>query len=102
MVIYQLLVLVPSLAVGVRRLHDIGKSGWWLLLGFIPLVGPLVLLYFAVQDSQPETNGLRANPQGRALSGGCQPRIVPDRGAPSTSCGGGTETVYLIRRGLCG
>ena len=47
--------LLPMLAAGARRLHDIGKSGWWLLLGLIPLVG-LVLLYFAVQPTQPETN----------------------------------------------
>jgi uncharacterized membrane protein YhaH (DUF805 family) len=47
--------LLPLLAVGARRLHDIGRSGWWLLIGLIPLVG-LVLLYFAVQPSQPESN----------------------------------------------
>src|SRR4030095_12645452 len=37
--VYCIAVLLPSLAVGVRRLHDIGKSGWWLLLGLVPLVG---------------------------------------------------------------
>lgn len=47
--------LLPLLAAGARRLHDIGKSGWWLLLGLIPLIG-LVLLYFMVQPSQPESN----------------------------------------------
>jgi uncharacterized membrane protein YhaH (DUF805 family) len=57
-VVYGLVVLaflLPMLAAGARRLHDIGKSGWWLLLGLIPLVN-LVLLYFAVQPSQPEGN----------------------------------------------
>ena len=47
--------ILPMLAAGARRLHDIGKSGWWLLIGIIPLVG-LVLLYFAVQPSSPESN----------------------------------------------
>jgi uncharacterized membrane protein YhaH (DUF805 family) len=49
------------LAAGARRLHDIGKSGWWLLLGLIPLVN-LVLLYFTVQPSQSEGNEYGAPP----------------------------------------
>jgi len=47
-----LALLVPTLAISVRRLHDIGKSGWWLLIVLIPIVGVLVLLYFYVLDSQ--------------------------------------------------
>jgi uncharacterized membrane protein YhaH (DUF805 family) len=54
---------LPSIAVAVRRLHDIGKSGWWLLLGFVPIVGGLVLLYFAFQDSQPGVNLFGPNPK---------------------------------------
>ena len=57
-----LALLVPSIAVAIRRLHDVGKSGWWLLLGFVPLVG-LVLLYFMVQDSQPGGNEYGPNPK---------------------------------------
>lgn len=53
--------LLPLLAAGARRLHDIGKSGWWLLLGLIPLVN-LVLIYFAVQPSQPDSNEYGAPP----------------------------------------
>lgn len=45
-VIYGLAVLVPGLAVGVRRLHDTDKSGWWLLIGLIPFVGIIVLIVF--------------------------------------------------------
>jgi uncharacterized membrane protein YhaH (DUF805 family) len=60
--IVALVFLLPMLAVGVRRLHDIGKSGWWLLIGLIPVVGGLVLLYFAVQPSQPESNAWGAPP----------------------------------------
>jgi uncharacterized membrane protein YhaH (DUF805 family) len=52
--IFHLAVLLPGLAVAVRRMHDVDKSGWFLLIGFIPLIGWLVLLYFAVQ---PGTSG---------------------------------------------
>lgn len=48
--------ILPTLAVGVRRLHDIGRSGWWLLIGLIPLVGAIVLIVFACTDSEPGPN----------------------------------------------
>jgi len=60
--LYGLVVLTPSLAVGVRRLHDIGKSGWWMLIGLIPIIGTIVLLIFAVRDSQPADNQYGPNP----------------------------------------
>ena len=60
--LYSLAILIPGIAVSIRRLHDVGKSGWWLLLGFVPLVG-LVLLYFMVQDSQPGGNEYGPNPK---------------------------------------
>ena len=50
--IFALGVLIPSIAIGIRRLHDIGKSGWWLLLALIPILGGLVLIYFFVQKSK--------------------------------------------------
>ena len=55
--------LIPSIAVAVRRLHDTGRSGWWLLLVLVPLVN-LVLLYFYIQDSEPGTNEYGPNPKG--------------------------------------
>lgn len=61
--VYGLAVFLPSLGVTVRRLHDIGKSGWWVLLGFIPLIGMLVLIFFFAKDSQPETNQYGPNPK---------------------------------------
>ena len=61
--LYSLLVLLPALAVSVRRLQDTGKSGWFVLLGSIPLVGALILIYFYVQDSQPGENQCGANPK---------------------------------------
>ena len=56
--------IVPSLAAGVRRLHDIGKEWYYILLGLVPVVGALVLLYFFVQDSQPGENAYGPNPKG--------------------------------------
>lgn len=54
--VYSLAIILPSIAVAARRLHDIGRTGWWLLIGFIPIIGALVLLMFAVQDSQAGEN----------------------------------------------
>ncbi|MBC7434629.1 MAG: DUF805 domain-containing protein [Bdellovibrionales bacterium] len=48
--------LLPGLAVGARRLHDIGKSAWFLLLGLIPLIGWIVLIIWACQKSDPGSN----------------------------------------------
>lgn len=61
--IFVLAMLIPSLAVSVRRLHDTDRSGWWLLIGFIPLIGAIVLLVFFVLDSTPETNRFGHNPK---------------------------------------
>ncbi len=52
--LYGLFVLIPSIALSVRRLHDIGRTGWWLLIGFIPFLGAIVLLVFFVLDSREE------------------------------------------------
>ena len=61
--LYGLAVLVPSLAVGVRRLHDIGRSGWMLLISLIPVIGSLYLLYLFCLDSEPKSNAWGANPK---------------------------------------
>jgi uncharacterized membrane protein YhaH (DUF805 family) len=60
---FALAMLIPSLAVAVRRLHDIGRTGWWVLIGLVPLIGPIVLLVFAVLDSQPGDNEYGPNPK---------------------------------------
>ena len=44
--------LIPSISLSVRRLHDINKSGYWILIGLIPVIGVLILLYFHLQDSK--------------------------------------------------
>lgn len=61
--IYALAVLIPGIAVSVRRLHDTDRSGWWLLIGLIPLIGAIVLLVFMVQDSKPSQNQFGSNPK---------------------------------------
>jgi uncharacterized membrane protein YhaH (DUF805 family) len=61
--IYCLATLIPSLAVGIRRLHDTGKSGWWLLISLVPFVGFIILLIFLVTDSAPEANLYGPNPK---------------------------------------
>lgn len=55
-VIWALATVIPSLAVGVRRLHDIDRSGWWSLIYFVPLVGVLVMLYWFTQPGTPGSN----------------------------------------------
>ena len=60
--IYVLAILLPSYAVTVRRLHDTGKSGWWLLLMFVPF-GNIILLIFCLIDSTPGPNQYGENPK---------------------------------------
>ena len=55
-VVYSLAIFLPTLALSVRRLHDIGKSGWWMLLSFVPIIGPLVLLIFWILPSKESDN----------------------------------------------
>ena len=62
-IVFYVAILLPSLAVGVRRLHDIGRSGWWLLFGIVPLAGPITLLVFTCTDSQPGVNKYGPNPK---------------------------------------
>ena len=61
--VWILVTIVPALAVLVRRLHDTGKSGWWALVGFLPLVGAVVLLVFTVTDSSPGENKFGLSPK---------------------------------------
>ena len=61
--LYVLATLVPGTAVAVRRLHDTGRSGWWLLLGLIPLLGEIVLLYFLIQEGDAGDNAYGADPK---------------------------------------
>nr|WP_321249876.1 DUF805 domain-containing protein [uncultured Ruegeria sp.] len=55
-VLVSLGLLLPNVAIGARRLHDIGRTAWWLLIGFIPLIGTVVLIYFYIQPSESGLN----------------------------------------------
>lgn len=61
--LYSLAVLLPSLGVSVRRLHDIDKSGWWVLIGFVPIIGFIVLLVFAVMEGTNGDNAYGPDPK---------------------------------------
>jgi len=66
---YVLAIFVPALAVSIRRLHDVGRSGWWYFLIFIPLVGAIVLLVWFCEDSGPD-NEWGPNPKAESLTSG--------------------------------
>jgi uncharacterized membrane protein YhaH (DUF805 family) len=61
--IYILAVLIPTLAVTIRRLHDTDRSGWWIFIQLVPIVGFFVFLYFMVSDSTPGTNTYGPSPK---------------------------------------
>ena len=54
--IVGLALLIPSISIGARRLHDTGRSGWWQLIYFVPLIGLIVMIVFLVQDSHDDNN----------------------------------------------
>lgn len=60
--IYSLAIIIPLIAAGARRLHDIGKSGWWQLIAFIPF-GIIVLIVWLATDGTPGINEYGANPK---------------------------------------
>lgn len=76
--LYTLAVFIPGIAVSVRRLHDTDRSGWWLLIALVPLVGWLVMLVFACLDSQPGGNRFGTNPKGVIGAGTQSPIVVRD------------------------
>ncbi len=61
--LFALAMVIPSIAVGVRRLHDIGKSGWWQLIALIPILGWVVLLVWAVTEGHAGSNEYGPNPK---------------------------------------
>ena len=60
--LFSLAILIPSIAVSVRRLHDLDKSGWWLLIGLLPIVGVLVLLFWYCSRGTTGPNSFGADP----------------------------------------
>ncbi|MFF8378084.1 DUF805 domain-containing protein [Streptomyces sp. NPDC015661] len=61
--IYGLAVLIPGLAVTVRRLHDTGRSGWWILIDLVPLVGAIILIVFLATEGEQHQNAHGPNPK---------------------------------------
>jgi len=61
--IYSLAVLLPGIGVSIRRLHDTGRSGWWLFIGLIPFIGAIIIFIFTVTDSQEGTNQYGPSPK---------------------------------------
>lgn len=62
--IYSLAILLPSLAVSVRRLHDTGKSGWWLFISLVPFVGGIILIIFNATEGTRGDNQYGPDPKG--------------------------------------
>ena len=77
--LYIVATVIPSLSSLIRRLHDTGRSGWWFWINLIPLFGPISLLIFTVEDSQPGENRYGPNPKRQ----------------PTTEPTSGTEMGYL-------
>jgi len=61
--IYALVMLVPGIAVTIRRLHDTGRSGWWILIALVPIIGGIWLLVLMVLDSHKEPNQWGPSPK---------------------------------------
>ena len=61
--LYSLATLIPNLSITVRRLHDIGRSGWWFFILLVPLIGVIVLLVFMLLDSKEGSNDYGPNPK---------------------------------------
>lgn len=64
--IWIIATIVPALAVLIRRLHDTNRSGWWALIGFVPVIGTIVILVFTVSDSDQVENRYGSSPKGAA------------------------------------
>lgn len=61
--IYSIAILLPSFAVWCRRFHDIGKSGWWILISLVPIVGAILCIVYACKDSAQGENQYGPNPK---------------------------------------
>lgn len=61
--LFSLAIMLPTWAVTVRRLHDVGKSGWWILISLVPIIGGIWLFILTISDSQPGENAYGPNPK---------------------------------------
>jgi uncharacterized membrane protein YhaH (DUF805 family) len=96
--IYGLIIIIPSWAVVVRRLHDTGRSGWWVFVSMVPLIGEFILLFILLADSQQGNNRYGPNPKYSGMAQGVYPlqyapppypaQYPPPQGAFCPGCGG--------------
>ena len=75
-VIAWIVLFIPGITVAVRRLHDTGRTGWWLLLCFLPFIGHIILIIFFLIDSEPGDNEYGPNPKGFGGQRGPDPEII--------------------------
>ena len=68
LLVFCLAIFIPALAVAFRRLHDTDRSAWWLLIGFVPLLGAIALIVFYCMDGTPGPNKFGPDPKGRGAS----------------------------------
>jgi uncharacterized membrane protein YhaH (DUF805 family) len=61
--VFGVISFIPALSITIRRLHDIGRSGWWYLIAFVPVIGGLILFVFTLLDSDPDRNEYGPNPK---------------------------------------
>jgi uncharacterized membrane protein YhaH (DUF805 family) len=87
--LFVLALIIPGLAVAVRRLHDIGRSGWWIFLAIIPIIGGIILIIFMALDSQPGDNQYGPNPKG---VGGSSTNSSTNNATPAVSAPAGFPT----------
>ena len=95
--LYTLAVLIPGIAVSVRRLHDTDHSGWWLLIAFVPLVGAIMLLVWMVRDGNLGHNRFGPNPK-ELVSPGVH-AVAATQGQISTQGESQTLMAFCIRCG---
>lgn len=65
--LFGLAMILPALGVAVRRMHDTGRSGWWVLVSLIPFVGWLIFIWFATRDGEPGPNDYGPDPKAEPL-----------------------------------
>jgi len=85
--LYSFLILLPSLAVWARRLHDTNHKGWWILIGWVPLVGNIIMLVFLCRKGTDGDNDYGPDPLAvAALDAGPRPSVIlkPSTEAPAT------------------
>lgn len=61
--LFTLAALIPGIMAGIRRLHDTGRTGWWLLISLVPLVGGIILIVLLLLNSEPGSNEYGPNPK---------------------------------------